>query len=185
MSYTAPNTAKTFSLTGGDIPVENVITKLKFLSKVKPGEKINVKHLFVRADADADWYQKFLRTLTNVTVGGESKSETREFIKFIYNETIDLICVYSGDPSDSFKQSISKMLIDNLEATKNGIESLKQTYFGDSRFVSQIDAIVGTMEARLKIVRQPTAPITPITPTRQDINPFGSSNMDSDDHQDD
>ncbi len=151
MSGYTPNTAKTFSLTGGDIPVENVITKLKFLSKVKPGEKINVKRLFVRADPDTDWYQWFLRSCTTIVAGGESKEETHDFIKFIYNETIDLICVYNTEPTDAFKQSIAMMLVKNLQASKPGIESLKLTYAGD-KFESQIDAIVETTEARLKVV---------------------------------
>lgn len=159
MEHSAPTTAKTFSLTGSDIPVENVITKLKFLSRVKPGEKINVKHLFVRT-VDVDdwyqkWYQKFLRTVTTIVSGGESKEETREFIKFIYNEAIDLICLYNSHPTDTFKQKIAEMLVDNLRHSKEGIESLKVTYAEDTRFKSQIDAIVETMEARLSVCAVP------------------------------
>lgn len=157
---TNANTAKTFSLTGGDIPVENVVTKLKFLSNVKPGEKINVRQLFVRDDTD--WYQRFVRTMKNIIpklfnptmplTNGESKAETLEFIKFIYNEAIDLICVYN-DPRDKFKQDISNMIIENINRSKTGINSLIHTYSEDIKFKSQIGAIVETLDARLSSVR--------------------------------
>lgn len=150
-------TAKTFSLIGNDIPVENVITKLKFLSKVKPGEKINVKHLFTRSTNSDDWYQnwyhKFLRTITTIISGGESKEETREFVKFIYDEAINLICAYNSELYDEFKKSIIELIVENLNSSKDGINALKETYKDDSRFISQIDTIVETMEVRLKSVR--------------------------------
>lgn len=140
-------TAKVFSLTGNDVPVENIITKLKFLSKIKSGEKINVRQLFVRNNDSI--HQRFARTVRNLAFEGESKEETLEFIKFIINDAINLICVYRSDTADPFKQRIADMIVENLRQSKQGIKALTGTYSDNILFVSQIEAVVDTLDARI------------------------------------
>ncbi len=138
------DTAKIFTLTGNDRPIEEIITKLKFISKIKPNEKINVRSLFVRDNNNT--YQRVLRTFALV---GESKDETLTFIKSVINEAVDLIYVYKADSEDVFKQDIAILLVSNLESSKTGMKSLMETYASDTLFVSKIEAVISTLDARI------------------------------------
>lgn len=148
--------ARVFSLTGNDAPVEGIITKLKFISKIKSGEKINVRRLFVRDDKSP--YQRLMRTVNDLTVRGESKSETLEFIKFVIDDAINLICVYKSDPNDAFKMRIADMIVQNLNESKQGLSALTGTYSGDILFVSQIEAVMQTLDARISSLMTSLAP---------------------------
>jgi len=155
------DTAQNFSLTGNDRPIEEIITKLKFLSKIRAGEKLNVKAMFVRDNSSV--YQRFLRTLA---LEGESKDETLTFIKTIINEAVDLICVYRRN-SNAFNQNIAALIIENLESAKEGLCSLSETYAYDNLFVSRIEAVMATLDARIRSLGSgaevPTLDSSPVT----------------------
>ena len=143
--------AQIFSLTG-DTKVQEVIGRLKFMSKIRHGEKINVRDLFVR-DNDSVM-QRFLRTFKNVTTYisaseiVESKEATLTFIQGTVNEAITLIAVYHRD-HDEFKQSIANIIVENLEASKAGIRNLIATYQSDRKFISEVEAVIQTLEVRI------------------------------------
>lgn len=147
--------AQTFSLTG-DAKVQEVIGKLKFLAKIKQGEKINVRGLFVR-DNDSI-AQRFLRTVHNLctwisaseTV--ESKDATLVFIQDTVNCAITLIGIYNND-TDVFKKQIAKLIVINLENSKSGIGNLILTYKSDRRFISDAEAVIETLEARINSMK--------------------------------
>jgi hypothetical protein len=149
--------AQVFSLTG-DIKVQEVIGRLKFLAKIRHGEKINVRELFVRDNDSVA--QRFLRTLHNWTTylsasqTVESKEATLAFINETVNNAITLIAVYRKD-ADEFKQNIADIIINNLESSKAGISNLISTYKGDRRFISEAEAGIQTLEARIKSMKMP------------------------------
>ena len=144
--------AQIFSLTG-DAKVQEVIGRLKFMSMIRHGEKINIRELFVR-DNDSI-LQRFLRTIRNVTTFissseiVESKDATLAFIQDIVNNAITLIAVYRGE-KDKFKQDIANIIVENLENSKGGIRNLIATYQSDRRFISEAEAVIQTLEARIK-----------------------------------
>ena len=148
--------AQIFSLTG-DAKVQEVIGRLKFMAKIKHGEKINVRDLFVR-DNDSVM-QRFLRTIRNATTYlsaseiVESKKATLAFIQSTVNDAITLIAVYRRD-KDDFKQSIANIVVENLEASKSGIRNLIATYQSDRMFISESEAVIQTLEARIKNMQQ-------------------------------
>jgi len=143
---TLMDTAQIFSHTGSEIPVHEIISRLKFLSKLRPGEKINVKYLFIR-DNNSIW-QRLLRTIINTISDGESKNETLEFVKNVINSAFDLIYVYRKTP-DNFRSDITNLIIKNLKESKTGLESLIQTYDNDRLFVSRIETFLQTLDTRL------------------------------------
>ena len=94
--YQEMDPAQIFSLTG-DTKVQEVIGRLKFMAKIRHGEKINIRDLFVR-DNDSVM-QRFLRTFRNVTTFlssseiVESKEATLSFIQSTVNDAItSVIC---------------------------------------------------------------------------------------------
>ena len=151
------DTAQKFSMTGDD-KVQQVIGRLKFLSKIEHGEKINVRELFVR-DNDSV-LQRVLRTIRNATTYlsasdiVESKDSTLTFIQDTVNEAITLIAIYRND-KDEFAQSIAVIIIENLEASKIGIQNLIDTYKTDRKFIAQVETVIQTLEARIKSMKLP------------------------------
>jgi len=135
-------------------PVKDVISKLRFLSKIKPGEKLNVKEYFVRDNNSI--FQRILRSIRNLSAeGAESKDATLEFIEQITDETLDLICTYRAHSNndDDYKHYLSDMLIKNLENSKKGIRNLFKTYEYDRIFVSRAEAILQTLDARIRTLK--------------------------------
>ena len=121
------DSAQIFSL-NSEAQVQKNLSALRFLAKVKQGEKINSKDLFVR-DNDSV-LQRILRTVRNVTAYisasdiVESKEATLKFIQETVDESITLIAVYRQN-SDEFKQSIADIIVANLEASKSGVWDLR------------------------------------------------------------
>lgn len=149
---TVMESAQLFSLTS-DTTVQRNIGALRFLAKVKRGEKINSRDLFIR-DNDSI-FQRFMRTLRNATAymsSGEiveSKEATLSFIQNVVDESITLIAVHRQDPGDDFKQRIADIIGENLESSKNGIWKLIETYGHDRKFISDAEAVLLTLDARV------------------------------------
>jgi len=149
------DTAQIFSLTS-DISVQKNLSALRFLAKIKQGEKINAKDLFVR-DNDSVM-QRILRTVRNMTAYisasdiVESKESTLKFIQDTIDDSITLIAVYRQD-RDEFKQSIADIIVKNLEASKSGVWDLIKTYKNDRKFISDAEAVLLTLDARVKSLK--------------------------------
>lgn len=148
--------AQIFSMTG-DAKVQEVIGRLKFMSKILHGEKINVRELFVR-DNDSVM-QRVLRTMRNVgtflsaSESVESKQATLDFIQETVNSAITLIAIYRRD-NDEFKKNIADIIVNNLEQSKVGIRNLIATYQSDRKFISEAEAVIQTLEVRINSMRQ-------------------------------
>jgi len=148
--------AQIFSLTG-DSKVQEIIGRLKFMAKIRHGEKINVRERFVR-DNDSV-LQRILRTCRNVSTYissseiVESKEATLGFIRTTVNDAITLIAVYRRD-RDDFKQSIANIIVENLESSKGGIRNLIATYQWDRKFISEAEAVIQTLEARISSMKK-------------------------------
>lgn len=151
------DSAQYFSLTG-DEKLQEVLGRLRFMAKIKLGEKINVRDLFVR-DNDS-LLQRFLRTCKNVgtymssTEIVESKETTLEFIRVTVNDAITLISLYSKNPNNRFQQSLASIIVKDLEGAKIGIRNLITTYKSDRRFISSAEATIQTLEARIDSLKE-------------------------------
>ena len=149
--FSSSDTAQVFAISSNK--VEQVISHLKFLSKIRPGEKLNTSELFVRNNDSV--FQRVIRTLRNVSslvsagTSSETKEATLEFIQATINEAIAIITVYRAD-KDQFRNNIADILVNNLEGSKIGIRNVISTYQNDRKFISQVAAIMQTLEARIQ-----------------------------------
>lgn len=139
---------KTFVIDGGQHSVQDVISKLKFISTLKPGEKIDVASLSVQPDTFAG------RLYRTILARGESRSATLEFIRQTLGEAFDLVSAYVVR-EDSFNRKIGQMIIAALSATKTGIMGIAETYKDDRMFVSRVETLVGTLEAKIADMSRP------------------------------
>lgn len=148
--------AQTFSL-HGDKKVQEILGKLKFMAKIQHGEKINVRELFVRDNDSVT--QRFLRTLRNwstllsASETVESKESTLSFIQETVNGAITLISLYRKN-EDEFRNDIANMIVQNVELSKAGIRNLIATYQSDRKFISEAEAVIQTLEARIKSLQR-------------------------------
>ena len=132
----------------GDEQVNTILSKLKFLSKIKVGEKINSKYYFVRDNNSI--VQRFLRSMRNLTAeNSENKNSTLEFINETVNRTIHLICIYKKS-NNLYSKQISDLLIENLNDTKAGVRNLTKTYEDDRIFVSKLESFIQSFELKLQ-----------------------------------
>jgi hypothetical protein len=144
------DSAKYFTQTGSEHVVNDIISKLIFISKVKKGEKLNTKELFVRDNNDM--LQRMVRTVRSNVFwdDGENKESTIIFLSTVTNEALNLISIYRKDPSNEFNNNIADLLSQNVENSLQGLESLIYTYREDRIFSSQIETMIDTLKLRVK-----------------------------------
>jgi len=133
---------KEFVVDGGQHSVQDIISKLKFISTLKPGEKIDVASLSIQPDTLAS------RLYRTILARGESRMGTLEFIRQTLGEAFDIISTYSNK-DDIFNNKINQMLTTALTSAKIGIAGLTETYKDDRMFISRIETLVGTLNAKI------------------------------------
>ena len=120
---------------------EEVISKLKFLSKIQKGEKINVNGLFVQLDC--------LKTTVSRTVWNvDSRQNTLTFIEKVLNNSTNLIELYLNSGNHA-QFVMAQNIMKDLSESKKGIDNLKNTYTGDVMFCSKIDTFLQLIDAKL------------------------------------
>ena len=120
---------------------EEIISKLKFLSKVQKCEKINVNGLFVQLDG--------LKTTVSRTIWNpDSRQNTLTFIESTINKSCTLIDLYLRSEKSSEVQ-MGKNILKDLNDSKVGIANLKHTYSDDVMFCSKIDTFLQIIDAKI------------------------------------
>lgn len=142
------DSAKSFSQKGEEKTVQDIISKLRFISKIQPGEKINIKERFVRDNSQI--WQRIIRTIRNITYeDAESKDATLKFLEMVTDEAINLIVIYKSNDENSFNINVANLIISNLETAITGMESLINTYSQDRNFTTRVEALMGTLTLKL------------------------------------
>lgn len=128
--------------------VHDVITKLKFVSKLQKNEKIDLR-TFTIVPVDY-WTSRFYRALF---ARDESRDATREFIRGLIDSALTLARMYlEKESSEHFEMGL--LLLTTVEETSPGIENLKSTYEDDRMFVSSMETIVERYRAKITNYRQ-------------------------------
>ena len=122
--------------------MQDVISKLKFIATLKPGEKVDIASLSVQPNTLVG------RLYRTIVARGESRVTTLEFIRQTLGEAFDLTSVYIVR-EDSFNRKIGNMILTALTDANSGIKGLAETYKDDRMFTSRIDTLVGTLEAKI------------------------------------
>ena len=118
-----------------------VISRLKFISKLKKGEKINTRHLYVQADG---WSTSFSRTFLYQDNRGNALSLVQQTIA----RSFDLLASYERSEKKEDKVHY-QLLIKDLRNAANGLVNLKCTYLTDTKFCCDMDTLLEDIHARL------------------------------------
>lgn len=154
---------KSFVIDGSEHSVQSVISKLKFISKIKEGEKIDVSTLTL---CDNTWLSSLYRTLLR---RGESREATLIFIRGVLGEAFDLAYNYLCR-EERFYKDIGKTIIISLQESKSGLSQLANSYLDDRMFISKIEALISTLDTKIKDLERQICVKKGKTNTNKDIN---------------
>ena len=122
-----------------------LITRLKFLSKINKNEKVDTKNLSVQP---ADTHLTSIQRSYNQ----DSRQNTLSFIQHIINDSIKLIEKYAMSDKIS-EQSMVKHIVKDLIDSKIGIINLKYTYEGDTMFICNLETYLQNINAKIEEMR--------------------------------
>lgn len=131
--------------------VQDVVSKLKFLSKLQPGEKIQVNGLSI---VEAGWFWKVYRHFTSK--GGKTNTEileSREISLTFISELCDSALKLALDVVDKrgvCHQEVWKMVLTSLVEFQPGVRNLMMSYDSDDLFVSKLDTFISILNAKIK-----------------------------------
>jgi len=126
---------------------EDNISRLKFIGKIKKGEKINVKDMAVQPN---NMYTKIHRSLVIV----DNRNNTLSFILETIKKSFDELLTHLDKSKDNlFDLNISTNMIQDLENSKIGLNNLKDTYLDDLMFCCKIDTMIQDVDARLEEIK--------------------------------
>lgn len=134
---------KSFVIDGSEHSVQGIISKLKFVSKVGEGEIINVSTFTL---CKKSWSTSLYRTLLQQ---GESREATLMFARGLTGEALDLAYDFLLK-KERFYKDIGKMIITALKECKPGLFELMKSYEEDRMFVSKMEALIDTLDAKIK-----------------------------------
>jgi hypothetical protein len=121
------------------------ISKLKFIGKLKKGDKINIKYMVVQQN---NLITKINRSLYNI----DNRNNTLNFITDTIKKGFDELIIHKNN-NTVFDTNIANNIIIDLENSKIGLGNIKETYDDDLMFCCKIDTIIQEIDARLQEIK--------------------------------
>jgi hypothetical protein len=125
---------------------QEIISRLKFIGKLKKGEKINTKQMYVQQEGLAT-------RLSRTFWAQDNRINTVNFIHETIKFSFELLNNYNRSDTTSEKE-LAKHLVNDLRRVNKGLENLKQTYILDTKFCCDIDTLIEDIKAKLVIYNE-------------------------------
>jgi hypothetical protein len=119
---------------------KDVIKKLKFISKIEVGERINVHTV---STSQSTMFSSIYRSIFK-----ESRIKTFQFLNDIVDRSFELIVLYQDSTKIADRITCSQILED-LYSSVAGLKNLQITYSEDRNFYCDIDTLISSIFARL------------------------------------
>ena len=126
----------------------NIVSKLKFISKIEQGEKIDTQSLTAFTSSFAT---RLYRTFFS---RGESRDTTFRFISDVINKAFGLLKQYLSEESDKKNKDNINELIHSLELSVSGLQNLSDTYGKDRMYVSLLDTLINSVKSKTTTIRK-------------------------------
>ena len=120
---------------------QEIISRLKFIGKLKKGEKINTKQMYVQQEGLAT-------TLSRTFWAQDNRINTINFIHETIKFSFELLNNYDRSESTPNKE-LAKHIVSDLRQVNQGLDNLKQTYILDNKFCCDIDTLIEDIKAKL------------------------------------
>lgn len=120
---------------------EDIIPKLKFISRLNKGDKINVKNLYIQPN---NFFNKISRSFIHI----DDRTNTLIFVNNTVKKGFELFLQHI-ESSNPFDNILCHNILCDLKNAINGLLNLKETYGDDVMFVCKIDSLIEEIQARL------------------------------------
>jgi hypothetical protein len=117
--------------------MENILSKLKFISKLEPGDKIDTSSVYKLPPS--------FRTSIYRTFTFDSRKTTLNFVSSTINDAFDLLSLSKSNGKDIFEH-----IVNDIQSARDGLLNLKQTYPNDIKFQCDIETIINMIDVKLK-----------------------------------
>lgn len=151
-----------------------LLTRLKFISKIKIGDKINTRHhLTIQPN-------NFLTSISRTIILQDSRTNALHFISDTISQSIDIINNIKNS-NKSVDVNLLKLLLNDIRNAKNGINNISETYSDDLIIVSEFETIIQSIDFILEEIEDKSksnlnSPITnPIEIDKDEIQSQPSS----------
>jgi hypothetical protein len=140
-------TNQSVTIDGINFNAHDIISKLKFISKIEKSEKVASHSSTPYVVADTTW-TSILRTFG---YSGGSKKDTLDFIKGTTDQALDLVkrCFAM---KDQFYVRIAHLIITSLKEADSGIQNLIHTYRNYRLFVSEIETFRKILDVKINSI---------------------------------
>lgn len=145
--------------TPAESTIQELVSKLAFIGKLKPGEKIEVKNLSVWEN---NLVTQFHRTFV---VSGESREVSLEFITTLISKAFEVSETLLA-AEDELSHDGGCLVVSKLKLARDGLNSLADTYSNDRLCTSQIETIQEMLTLKLDVLMKKYSTILgPLSPT--------------------
>ena len=139
---------KYFMMDGSDTSIQDTIAKLKFISKIQPGEVIDLPTLqMMEVCSTTSLYRTIIKS-------SGSKDDSLAFFRRVIGDSIDMIGNLSKS-TDMFYKNVCNMILDSLKACKAGLLNHCETYKSDRMHIAKVETLIGTLEAKISEIENP------------------------------
>lgn len=122
---------------------KDVITRLKFISRINKGDKINVRNAYPYVQPN-DLSTSFSRTFLNK----DNRGNSLHFIRNTIDRSYEIISMFKNSNKKS-ELLLCSNIIQDLKKAKNGIQNLKNTYISDTMFGCEMDTILESIDRKI------------------------------------
>ena len=120
-----------------------LLSNLKFLSKIKKDQKINVRDMFIQEN---NWTTSLSRTVYKV----DNRKNTLHFIQNLINNSFSTCKTLINNSSDNNSEyTMTQSLLKGLLNSRQGIQNLKYTYKEDIHFPCVLDTIIENINVQI------------------------------------
>ena len=120
---------------------QEIISRLKFIGKLKKGEKINTRHMYVQPDG-------ITTSLSRTFAYQDNRGNALNFCQETISRSFELLITYERSVSSTEKVLFSK-LVEDLQQSTVGLRNLKFTYITDTKFCCDMDTLLENVLAKL------------------------------------
>lgn len=120
---------------------QEIISRLKFIGKLKKGEKINTRHMYVQPDGVGT-------SLSRTFMYQDNRGNALNFCQETISRSFELLITYErSDKNEDYV--LFNHLLKDLQHATTGLNNLKFTYVSDTKFCCDMDTLLENIQARL------------------------------------
>lgn len=113
---------------------DQVFANLKFICKIKPGEKINSRGMYIQQDT-------FSTSLARTIYCPDNRENAYNFIYSTIKQAFNILSIYIKEKNDIEKLEFSKLILKDIKNSLSGIDNISKTYKNDHMFTAKLESL--------------------------------------------